>query len=959
MSEERVTRSGRSYPPSPSKSIERRSSTDSSSSERVTRSGKRLRTSDSEDEIPGSPRKSNPPSPTKKMKIEFSDPARSNKRFRSEQEDQSGSSQELSPIKENNHDGDRKVVTSAEEGDFVADDSDPEVSFKESSFRGEEDAMEEEQADNHGNNEDETTVSMVAKDDEDNKQVTSEQGDEKSVHEQGNELVGSEQDTEEETLDQGNKQDTDDTSEKTENVEKAENDMTEPQEQREQSVVDEKDAKGETSVDDVTPKESGDPDSIENTEEIKDSKDKTVVEDGSEKSETERTVESDTDVKSDTKDSTNVIESVDIEDETTDKSNTEISEDQKEETTEAKSKEEEDDKDDDVDDDKDKDKSDDVEKMEVDQPQNVTVKDSEDVVTKDSEDVVTKDSEDVVTKDSEDVVTKESQDVVTKESQDVVTKESQDVVTKESQDVVMKESQDVVVTKADSESGDKDKDVPSDKSDEISKKDADNAEEEERLQKLKEERANLSSPDDVIVLSDDSSGPMVNGMDVDSDCSSPTFQNGLKKLTQDEVTERDKLIRRLQEELRNEEAKLLLLKKLRQSQLQPVQVKDQNAAQGGVPGKLPIPRNPNAQPPPLVRGGQQMLKSQQQVMMPPLVRGNQIQSIRTQASQQGPPPLMLGPRSGVHIQSQMVRPPIVRVGSGSNLVAYSTTPTTYTVQQVVQSQPQQVKVAMPSNTVSAMAAESPASRQAAAKLALRKQLEKTLLQIPPPKPPPPEMHFLPSAANNEFIYLVGLEEVVNRITEELSREKKDKMARFIEPFSCSQCKSDFTTVWKRDPKKANAVMCETCVVTNQKKALKAEHTNRLKTAFVKALQQEQEIEQRMSQSVSTAVTANGTQAHTSHHREQLQKVQQEQLRQHHQLLQAHQQQMQRHHVRPVYGQIPQAHITPTITYAYHVPQLMTKPQVITTLAQPSDRQREYLLDMIPSRSMAQTVTWKQ
>lgn len=38
-----------------------------------------------------------------------------------------------------------------------------------------------------------------------------------------------------------------------------------------------------------------------------------------------------------------------------------------------------------------------------------------------------------------------------------------------------------------------------------------------------------------------------------------------------------------------------------------------------------------------------------------------------------------------------------------------------------------------------------------------------------------------------------------------------------------------------------------------KKALKAEHTNRLKTAFVKALQQEQEIEQRMaSQSSSNA-----------------------------------------------------------------------------------------------------------
>lgn len=58
-----------------------------------------------------------------------------------------------------------------------------------------------------------------------------------------------------------------------------------------------------------------------------------------------------------------------------------------------------------------------------------------------------------------------------------------------------------------------------------------------------------------------------------------------------------------------------------------------------------------------------------------------------------------------------------------------------------------------------------ANSQAAAKLALRKQLEKTLLEIPPPKPPAPEMNFLPSAANNEFIYLVGLEEVVQNLLE--------------------------------------------------------------------------------------------------------------------------------------------------------------------------------------------------
>ena len=40
---------------------------------------------------------------------------------------------------------------------------------------------------------------------------------------------------------------------------------------------------------------------------------------------------------------------------------------------------------------------------------------------------------------------------------------------------------------------------------------------------------------------------------------------------------------------------------------------------------------------------------------------------------------------------------------------------------------------------------------------------------PPPKPPAPEFNFLPSAANNEFIYLVGLEEVVQNLLDTIHR----------------------------------------------------------------------------------------------------------------------------------------------------------------------------------------------
>ena len=51
------------------------------------------------------------------------------------------------------------------------------------------------------------------------------------------------------------------------------------------------------------------------------------------------------------------------------------------------------------------------------------------------------------------------------------------------------------------------------------------------------------------------------------------------------------------------------------------------------------------------------------------------------------------------------------------------------------------------------------------------------------------------------------------------------------------------------------VICENCVTTNVKKALKAEHTNRLKAAFVKALQQEQELEAHMAEQAAAAAAA--------------------------------------------------------------------------------------------------------
>lgn len=77
-----------------------------------------------------------------------------------------------------------------------------------------------------------------------------------------------------------------------------------------------------------------------------------------------------------------------------------------------------------------------------------------------------------------------------------------------------------------------------------------------------------------------------------------------------------------------------------------------------------------------------------------------------------------------------------------------------------------------------------------------------------------------------------------------------------EPYTCNQCKTDFTSRWRKE--KAGNILCDQCMSSNQKKALKAEHTSRLKAAFVKALQQEQEIDQHILQQAASSSTSSSS-----------------------------------------------------------------------------------------------------
>ncbi|KAM4540005.1 transcriptional repressor p66-beta isoform 1-T1 [Odontesthes bonariensis] len=473
--------------------------------------------------------------------------------------------------------------------------------------------------------------------------------------------------------------------------------------------------------------------------------------------------------------------------------------------------------------------------------------------------------------------------------------------------------------------------------------------------------------------------------------------------------ERHQMIKALREELRLEEARLVLLKKLRQSQMQ-----KENVVQ-----KVPVVQGSGSsvQPPPIhsspglgklpVRPGLHNPESQN-------LRNAQGHTVIRSASANLPPMLMsqrvIAPNpSQLQVQRVSSKPGMSRSSSMANAVNYQGS------QQVAASQRSgssamymnlahmQAAAAVgasgvaggmggasavspstmsssASGGVSSMADQ--ASSQAAAKLALRKQLEKTLLEIPPPKPPAPLLHFLPSAANSEFIYMVGLEEVVQSVLDSQGK-LRGTLAR-MEPFFCAQCRTDFTPHWKQE--KSGRILCEQCMTSNQKKALKAEHTNRLKNAFVKALQQEQEIEQRLQQQATLSPSSAPTGSSVS---------KAETMIRQHALRQAPQPQasLQRglsNSARGVlsnFAQASQLSVASSLMgmtsakhcgsggggsssnrlqhdgrrQIYNIPGLniaYLNPAAVGTHKTSSlaDRQREYLLDMIPPRSISQSIS---
>jgi len=288
-----------------------------------------------------------------------------------------------------------------------------------------------------------------------------------------------------------------------------------------------------------------------------------------------------------------------------------------------------------------------------------------------------------------------------------------------------------------------------------------------------------------------------------------------QEMSSEELQEKHALVKKYKSELKNEEMALVLLKKLKQSQT----ISRESTIVGG--GATLTPTTLGNKSSALKTDPKSQFANKNSLSNHDMLASDKLSLLTKSSSALNNASLLAAAGIDARLLTQMA-------GSGSMASLSSTTKRS--TESPVQKPKEDTQTQQ--------------QRQAAAKLALRKQLEKTLLQIPPPKPPPPEMHFIPNPANTEFIYLTGLEECVNRILN--LDAQTPPMPR---PFTCSQCHTDFTPTWKWDKAakgKEVRVICEQCVTSNVKKALKAEHTNRLKAAFVKALQQEQELEAKIA-----------------------------------------------------------------------------------------------------------------
>ncbi|CAF1513371.1 unnamed protein product [Adineta ricciae] len=163
--------------------------------------------------------------------------------------------------------------------------------------------------------------------------------------------------------------------------------------------------------------------------------------------------------------------------------------------------------------------------------------------------------------------------------------------------------------------------------------------------------------------------------------------------------------------------------------------------------------------------------------------------------------------------------------------------------------PLPTKIPTPLPTKPSSAIQSLEERKTQAKKALRNQLERDLLNIPSPKPLIQDILFIPNLTSLEFLPYMGLEDVVQCLSE-LQTDRQRLPQRFTdraqvdEPNICEHCGIDYTIRWWKhlNNNQQINILCDRCKKQVTRRTAKSEHSALLKNVFVSAMEQEKEID---------------------------------------------------------------------------------------------------------------------
>uniref|UniRef100_A0A8R1DY99 Transcriptional repressor p66 coiled-coil MBD2-interaction domain-containing protein n=1 Tax=Caenorhabditis japonica TaxID=281687 RepID=A0A8R1DY99_CAEJA len=141
--------------------------------------------------------------------------------------------------------------------------------------------------------------------------------------------------------------------------------------------------------------------------------------------------------------------------------------------------------------------------------------------------------------------------------------------------------------------------------------------------------------------------------------------------------------------------------------------------------------------------------------------------------------------------------------------------------------------------------QTPAQRAQAARMAFRQQADKQLMTIPTHKVQPHDITFVPNPNASAFLALHGLDQVVQHVLKDKTNEKPYDGP----PYECEECKTDCAPTWKAIGSSQDDLhlYCESCVRSAQKRKNRTDQTNLLKRAFQKISSQEKDFEKKIAE----------------------------------------------------------------------------------------------------------------